>query len=157
MARPRKKENRDLPLRWRVKHGAYYYRVPLGEERFWDHKQDFRLGSTYDEAMLIFNRRLDNMSESLDFSNDQLMEKPELLSMSRPMENYALYFLFRGKELVYVGRSSSVFARLESHEGTKIYDRYAILPCRTEEEMQILEKRYIAKLKPIYNIYHINN
>ncbi len=33
-----------IPARWKLQHGAYYYRVPLGLEAMWDDKKFFRLG-----------------------------------------------------------------------------------------------------------------
>lgn len=46
----RNPENKGYPPRWRVLHGAIYYRVPKGLESKWDGKQLFRLGKTPSEA-----------------------------------------------------------------------------------------------------------
>lgn len=43
---PRKKENKGLPARWRYKHAAYYYRVPIHLREYWDGKSEFLLGKT---------------------------------------------------------------------------------------------------------------
>ncbi|MES2149295.1 MAG: tyrosine-type recombinase/integrase [Pseudomonadota bacterium] len=58
MPRERKKENKGLPLRWRINHGAYYYQVPVGSEGAWDGKRMFRLGSTLPEAYKAWADRL---------------------------------------------------------------------------------------------------
>jgi len=50
VARQRRNENRGLPARWRLYHGAYYYRVPPGLEALWDGRKQYRLGSTLGEA-----------------------------------------------------------------------------------------------------------
>ena len=57
--KPRKKENKALPSRWRFKHGAYYYRVPLGLEHQWDGKKEFRLGTTQTEAYREWASRIE--------------------------------------------------------------------------------------------------
>lgn len=46
----RNAENKGLPARWQLKHGAYYYRVPKGLEYLWGDKQVYRLGKTLPEA-----------------------------------------------------------------------------------------------------------
>lgn len=58
MAKPRSKENQSLPLRWQLKHGAYYYRVPPGLEALWDGKQMFRLGDKISEASKVWTDRM---------------------------------------------------------------------------------------------------
>lgn len=54
----RNQENRPLPKRWRLKHGAYYYRVPPGLEHLWDNKTEFRLGKTLSSAHREFADRV---------------------------------------------------------------------------------------------------
>lgn len=54
----RNKENEGLPARWKLQHGAYYYRVPPGLEALWDGKQMFRLGKTLPEAYKTWADRL---------------------------------------------------------------------------------------------------
>lgn len=56
--RKRNKENTGLPARWRLQHGAYYYRVPPGLESSWDGKKMFRLGTTLSEAHGVFSQRI---------------------------------------------------------------------------------------------------
>jgi integrase len=51
-------ENKKLPARWRKKHGAYYYRVPLEARQHWDNKSEFRLGKTLAEAHATFAQRV---------------------------------------------------------------------------------------------------
>lgn len=58
MPKPRKTENKGLPARWRLLHGAYYYRVPLGMESQWEGKQLYRLGKTLPEAYKVWADKL---------------------------------------------------------------------------------------------------
>lgn len=44
MPKRRNPENKGLPARWTVRHGAYYYRVPPGLESMWEGKTYFHLG-----------------------------------------------------------------------------------------------------------------
>jgi integrase len=59
MPRPRKAENKGLPARWRLVHGAYYYQVPPGLEDLWDGKKQFRLGKTLSEAYRVWAARVE--------------------------------------------------------------------------------------------------
>lgn len=56
----RNKENNGLPTRWKLQHGAYYFRVPPGLEALWDGKQMFRLGKTLPEAYKTWAERIGN-------------------------------------------------------------------------------------------------
>jgi len=47
-----------VPARWKLAHGAYYYRVPPGLESLWDGKQMFRLGAALPEAYKVWAERL---------------------------------------------------------------------------------------------------
>lgn len=55
----RNKENRGLPARWRLYHGAYYYRVPPGQEHQWGGKTQFRLGASLPEAYAVWAKRME--------------------------------------------------------------------------------------------------
>ncbi len=59
MPRPRLAKNKGLPSRWHHQHGAYYYRVPPGQEAAWDGKKRFRLGKTLPQAYKAFAERVD--------------------------------------------------------------------------------------------------
>jgi integrase len=58
MAQKRKSENRGLPARWVLKHGAYYYLPPTGLRNQWDGKAWFRLGKTLPEAYKAWAERI---------------------------------------------------------------------------------------------------
>lgn len=64
MPKPRNKENKGLPVRWRQIHGAYYYRVPEGLEGAWDGKKQFRLGKTLPEAYKAWADRLATLNDA---------------------------------------------------------------------------------------------
>ena len=64
MPRPRKKENKGLPARWRLLHGAYYFRVPQGFESEWEGKQLFRLGKTLPEAYRTWADRIASIDDA---------------------------------------------------------------------------------------------
>lgn len=59
MPRKRNAENKGLPARWRLAHGAYYFQVPLGLESQWDNKKMFRLGKTLHEAYRTWSVRIE--------------------------------------------------------------------------------------------------
>lgn len=59
----RRPENRSLPKCWQFTHGAYYYRVPRGQEPLWDGKKRFRLGSNLVDAYCTWSERLQRQSE----------------------------------------------------------------------------------------------
>ena len=58
MSKPRNKEHKGLPKGWRFSYGSYRYRVPKGQEHYWDGKTQFNLGKTLAEARKCFQARM---------------------------------------------------------------------------------------------------
>jgi hypothetical protein len=67
----------------------------------------------------------------------------------------AVYFLIAANEIVYVGQSGSVEARIGKHknDGEKVFDRALVFPVPPSERLDI-EDALIAWLKPKYNAQH---
>lgn len=63
MGRKRNSENAGLPARWRLYHGAYFFHVPPGQEKFFDGKKQFRLGTTLAEAFSVWSERVESKKE----------------------------------------------------------------------------------------------
>lgn len=151
MPKPRNAENIVLPERWQIRHGAIYYRVPEGSERYWDNKTMFRLGTTIEEAELTFNEQFNK-----PHPDDELaIEGKEYLdSIAQRKHKFVIYFLYNGEEIVYIGKSSNPYARLNRHSNGRIMDfeKIAVLDVMAEE-MDHLERLYIRKFKPKYNLY----
>ncbi|MFZ3032273.1 MAG: hypothetical protein WA082_04510 [Candidatus Moraniibacteriota bacterium] len=65
---------------------------------------------------------------------------------------YSVYFLTdESGEIVYVGESArSAVQRISSHAYTKEYSRVFFIPCKTKEEMDILEATMIIAASPKY-------
>ena len=66
-------------------------------------------------------------------------------------EEYFVYFLLDGEEIVYVGKSINYHQRLKAHSKNKKFDSYYLLKCKNEKEMDILEFDFIVKFEPKYN------
>ena len=69
MSKPRNKENRGLPLRWRCIKGVYYYDVPRGLEHMWDGKKLFRLGDKLQHASRVWSERMDQVEGGTEIRN----------------------------------------------------------------------------------------
>jgi integrase len=65
----RNTRNSALPRHWRHRYGAYYYRVPPGEEFRWDGKKEFLLGHTLAQAHRTYAMRQEHVG------NVQLMSQ----------------------------------------------------------------------------------
>ncbi len=76
MVRNRNAENKGLPARWRLFHGAYYYQVPPGLETLWDGKMTFRLGKTLPEAYKVWAARLGQIDQAKSIG--QLLDRYSL-------------------------------------------------------------------------------
>lgn len=63
-----------------------------------------------------------------------------------------IYFLIKNNEIVYVGKSVCIEARVAAHrsKGEKAFDNVIYFEC-PEEEVDQIEKILIGKLQPKYN------
>ena len=70
----------------------------------------------------------------------------------RTMPGGGVYFLFKGEEIVYVGRSINILNRLGAHdgEGSKDWDSFACVSC-DEKYHGVTEALFIAAYQPRYN------
>jgi hypothetical protein len=65
--------------------------------------------------------------------------------------------LIRGREVVYVGRSENILARIGCHVGSEIkFDSLFWIPVTGLDQFR-LEQIYIAKLRPKHNTQHVPN
>lgn len=69
---------------------------------------------------------------------------------------YYIYKFYHDKELLYIGQTTNLDARISSHKSSKVWwnEINVILyaECNNKFEMDTYEKYYIIKLKPKYNI-----
>jgi hypothetical protein len=75
-----------------------------------------------------------------------------------PMEFYGsgIYFLYRGDECVYVGRSINVSSRVAYHINNMVeFDKVYFIP-KPVKELSSEEKYWIEKLQPKNNIKYRN-
>lgn len=72
-----------------------------------------------------------------------------------PGRKSGVYFLVRGGEIVYVGRSVNVEARLATHIDSpdKDFDSACYLPIDDQRETDIVERFFILALRPEHNRY----
>jgi hypothetical protein len=81
-----------------------------------------------------------------------LLNADDILKKAKTLQRIcAVYFLIQDAEIVYVGYSTDLTARLASHAKSKKFDSYAHIACSMENAIW-LEKLYIAKFKPRLNV-----
>lgn len=68
-----------------------------------------------------------------------------------------IYFLFHGENIIYIGSTCNLYQRVIQHKKTKLFDgvNYIYVEKLTQETLK-LEKDYIEKFTPKYNIYKSN-
>jgi integrase len=98
MPKQRRAENKGLPSRWVNTHGAFYYRVPPGQERAWDGKKTFRLGKSLPEAYREFAKRVEFAGDVMTIN--QLLDRYSLevvpaKAISTQKENHRAIALLR--------------------------------------------------------------
>ena len=62
-----------------------------------------------------------------------------------------VYFLFKEDEVVYVGQSINVAARIATHSTEKDFDSFSVVAC-LQSQLNFLEALYIRLLEPKLNI-----
>lgn len=68
-----------------------------------------------------------------------------------PSTGRFIYFLIDKSEIVYVGQSKNYTLRIANHLKDKVFDSYDLLPLSDDDDMDLIEFAYIAKLQPLYN------
>jgi integrase len=92
----RRPENRGLPVRWQYHHGAYYYRVPPGQEADWGGRKRAFLGRTLAEAyqaMAEASQRAQRGSQGLLRTFSELLDRyaAEEIPKKRPSTRDSQY------------------------------------------------------------------
>lgn len=70
------------------------------------------------------------------------------------LELRGIYFLVHKGEVVYVGQSQNIYARIQAHktENKKKFDRIFVSVVKDPFiDLSVIEKHFILKLKPKYN------
>jgi hypothetical protein len=62
-----------------------------------------------------------------------------------------VYALYRGKQLVYIGRTSCFFVRLPAHRRRFEFDGIKVAPISDAQERRQLERKLIRRLVPSEN------
>ena len=148
--KPRNDYNLGLPYRWRKNHGAYYYRVPEGDEHRWAGRKDYWLGKTFDQALQEYERVVTN-NKSLEKELGEFPDEIEIAAKKVDIgeDRTGVYFLLRENRVVYVGQTRNVLSRLASHKD-KNWDGLFFLPAPLLY-LTLIEAYYIHLLDPEYN------
>lgn len=92
---------------------------------------------------------MSRLSEGL--TNRVLLTEQEIVEGAEPQPALTgIYFLVKGKRVVYVGQSVSVLSRIAAHKRDKDFDRFTFVPCE-RSQMDALESIYIHCLRPELN------
>lgn len=85
-------------------------------------------------------------------ARDRLLSPNEVLSRSTAsIFSTGIYFLILGDEIVYVGKSSNVGARIAEHSSRgRDFDRFHVILC-LPDEADDLEQNYIKAIRPKQN------
>jgi excinuclease UvrABC nuclease subunit len=91
----------------------------------------------------------------VELSSDDIVS---LANSDLDKKTSAIYFLIDSGEIVYIGRSHSVYDRLKAHllDKTKIFQSWVYFPVKLSE-LDAVEKQLIAKHLPRHNIKHNKN
>lgn len=84
------------------------------------------------------------MKKYIDLLNVEIKPADEL-------KNFHIYALWDQGEIVYIGQSTQLYSRLQTHKRTKDFDSFSFFECGNKQEMDIVESNLIIELEPKYN------
>lgn len=85
-----------------------------------------------------------------------LMPESMIVESSFPYSDMSgIYFLIKDGEVVYIGQSVSIFARIAEHRKSKDFDSINWIPCK-KEMLDKMESLYIHFIQPPLNGRHVN-
>ena len=87
------------------------------------------------------------------------MDHQELLALKKTKILPHIYFLFNDQKIVYIGQTTNVTQRINTHTmtraGFKSFDSFVAIPAPLDElKRRELEKSYIKKFNPKNNTAH---
>jgi len=89
-------------------------------------------------------------SKAAELTKKYLLNEDEIVAASAPWgSQIGVYFLIKSGQVVYVGQSVNVHARIASHTD-KDFDAFAYVPCE-QHMLDKLESLYIHCLRPPLN------
>jgi hypothetical protein len=89
--------------------------------------------------------------------SDYLNEVPcfrRIINKAFPDNKFFVYVLWIDDNIVYVGQSSMVYQRWQSHKYRISYTHVSLLNFKDFKTMEAVEIRFIQKHRPIYNKKH---
>lgn len=88
--------------------------------------------------------------QNIDYN--KLYTKREYLDKLQKKHSCCIYFLYKQKELVYIGKTGNVFSRICGHiDVKKKFDNVKIMYVKSYSDMHIIEPYLICKHKPKLN------
>lgn len=118
----------------------------------WMQKNGIPHGVRPDGSPIVVREHLQEVAEKRRTWDDPFPSVWDLMmTKSVPRRTCGVYFLFLGKNLVYVGMTTNFFLRMASHmAGEKQFDSVVLLKT-PEEDLRGLEGEMIARYQPLYN------
>jgi len=125
----------------------------------WDDRKVIALkdDTPYNNFSLQEPQRYECQKDDLCFDSTELLEMRTILAQSKAKPSQGVYFLIQSKEIVYIGQTTNILRRINSHIRKRKFhfDRYAFISL-PKESLEATEKLYIKKFRPKYNTVHIN-
>lgn len=93
-----------------------------------------------------------NIESGLVRHRSSIATKAELLAAAVKFKDFGcgIYFLIKEGEVVYVGQSTNVFARVPKHRKDKEFDSWHWVPCE-RKNLNGMELFYLGMFKPTLN------
>jgi len=84
------------------------------------------------------------------------LSKLQVLKLAKPPIIRGVYFLIYAEKIVYVGSCQDVYSRIYLHKSNyKVrFSKSSYLVVGENEDLLSIEKTYIEKFTPMYNIQH---
>lgn len=102
-------------------------------------------------------QQLEVMSELANkVTSKSLISADAIVAAAKPWQSFTgVYFLVADKEIVYVGQSVNVYARISAHSDKK-FDSFTVIPC-PKAHLNVLESLYIHLFNPPLNGHEKHN
>jgi len=123
-------------------------------------RQEYRrMKIEYEEKLKILTHRITELKKKLgqvtpgkcEFGLESL---GSILGLARPIESHVgVYFLIKNNEIIYIGQTTNLHARIATHRSNKNFDYFSFLPVE-KDMLDITERAYITKFNPKLNSQH---
>ena len=93
-----------------------------------------------------------NPVSPIGICSTDVLESMKKRILTKHIQDQGIYFLVKGCDVDYVGKTANLYDRLSKHHRLKYYHKVSFLPVPEKDKLDTLEDHYIRAFQPRLNV-----